>query len=296
MRESSSSRTAVAAIVFGAALISFSPVFVKIAGVGPTAAGFYRTLFGGICLLVFVLSGKGRLWAGRIPMAMAVMCGVLFALDLSLWHRAILRVGPGLATILGNFQVFFLAVFGLLVLREKPDWKRLVSIPLAITGLVMLVGIDWPTLESAYKLGVLFGLGTALLYAAFLLVLRKSQSRAKRLDPAANLCVISFVTAAVMGVEARLQGEGFAIPDRTAWAALLGYGIVCQAVAWIIISRAIARVEVSRAGLVLLLQPTLALVWDIVFFSRPTDLLDMAGAALALSAIYLGAAARRADE
>lgn len=293
MRESNNSRTAVAAIVFGAALISFSPVFVKIAGVGPTAAGFYRTLFGGICLLIFILAGKGRLWAGGAPMAMAVICGVLFALDLTLWHRAIHRVGPGLATILGNFQVFFLAAFGVFVFREKPDWKRLVSIPLAIAGLVMLVGIDWSTLDSAYKLGVSFGLGTALLYAAFLLVLRKSQSRAQRLDPASNLCVISFVTAAVMGVEARLQGETLAIPDGTAWAALLGYGIICQAIAWIIISRALARVEVSRAGLVLLLQPTLALVWDIVFFARPTGPLDIAGAALALTAIYLGAAGAR---
>src|SRR3546814_9021646 len=31
-----------------------------------------------------------------------------FAADLWLWHRSILLVGPGLATLLGNAQVFFM--------------------------------------------------------------------------------------------------------------------------------------------------------------------------------------------
>jgi drug/metabolite transporter (DMT)-like permease len=293
MPESNSSRTAVAAIVAGAAMISFSPVFVKIAGVGPTTAGLYRTFFGGVCLLMFVALGRRRLWAGARPMALAVACGALFAVDLSFWHRSILHVGPGLATILGNVQVFFLAGFGILVLREKPDWKRLVSIPLAMTGLIMLVGTDWSDLDSGFKLGVLYGIGTALAYAAFLLVLRTSRSGAPKVDPAANLCVISLVTALIMGIEGWLQGESLAIPDRTAWLSLLAYGVLCQAVAWIIISRAVAKVEVSRAGLVLLLQPTLAFVWDVVFFSRPTGVMDGAGAALALVAIYLGAGGAR---
>lgn len=293
MLKSNVSRTALAQLVAGAAMISFSPVFVKLADVGPTVAGFYRTLFGGVFLLLFVVGRGGRLWAGVRPMVLAGVCGVLFAADLSFWHRSILYVGPGLATIVGNFQVFFIAAFGIFVLREKAEWKYLVALPLAVIGLFMLVGIEWSRLEPDYKLGVVFGIATALSYAAYLLVLHRTQARIPRLGAAANLCMISLVTAAVMGIEGWLQGESFNIPDRTSWLSLLAYGVVCQAIAWIMISRALVKVKVSRAGLVLLLQPTLAFVWDVVFFSRPTDVMDTAGAALALLAIYLGTSRAR---
>ena len=38
-------------LVSGAALISFSPVFVKLAHVSPTTSAFYRTAFGGLVLV-----------------------------------------------------------------------------------------------------------------------------------------------------------------------------------------------------------------------------------------------------
>ena len=288
-----SPRSVLALLVVGATLISFSPVFVRIAAVGPTTAGLYRTLFGGVTLLAIILARGERLWAGFRPFALAAACGLLFAADLSLWHRAIHYIGPGLATIAGNFQVFFLAAFGIAFLRERADWRYVVSVPLALVGLYLLVGIGWSGHDADFKRGVAYGLSTAVAYAAFILILQRSQTRATRLGATANLCVISFVTAAAMGIEAAIQGESLAIPDARSWSALLSYGILCQAVAWIIISRALARTEASRAGLILLLQPTLAFIWDVVFFSRPSGATDVAGALIAVTAIYLGGSRKR---
>jgi len=59
-------------------------------------------------------------------------------------------------------------------------------------------------------------------------------------------------------------------------------------VGWILISTALPRVQVSVAGLIILLQPSLAFIWDILFFARPTGALEVMGAGLALTAIYLG--------
>lgn len=274
-------------------MISFSPVFVVLADVGPTMAGFYRNLFGGVFLLAIVLVRGKSLWAGSRPFWLAATCGVLFAADLTFWHRSIHYVGPGLATIIGNFQVFFLAAFGVLAFKEKIDWRYAVSVPLAILGLFLIVGIDWERLASSYKLGVFFGLVTALTYAAFLLILQHAQSRTQRLGATANMCVISLVTALVMGVEGAFQGESFSIPNAQSWSSLVAYGVVCQGLGWITISKALVNVEASRAGLILLLQPTLAFIWDVLFFARPTGALDAAGAGIALLAIYLGGGRER---
>ncbi len=277
----------------GASLISFSPVFVKLADSGPTIAGFYRCLFGGLILLVVVALRRDPLWRGRRPFLLALAAAAIFAADLSLWHRSIEYVGPGLSTIVGNFQVFFLAAFGLFVLREPRDWRFVVAIPMAMSGLVMLIGGNWTALESDYLWGIYLGLAAAAAYASYILILQKSQSRPHALGAAANLAVISLSAAAIMGVEAYLQQESFRIPDVQSWTALLAYGVLCHVMGWLFISRGLTKVQASLAGLVLLLQPTLAFVWDVLFFGRPTGGLDVAGALLALAGIYLGSKRRR---
>ena len=91
-----------------------------------------------------------------------------------------------------------------------------------------------------------------------------------------------------MGLESLVKKENFRVPDLQSWWALLGYGFIAQVLGWVLIARGLLKSEASRAGLILLLQPTLAFVWDILFFKRPTGPVEILGALLALFAIYLG--------
>lgn len=279
---------AVAHVALGALLLSFAAVWVRLAPVGPTAAGFYRMLVGGLVLLPIALARRERLWAGRRALGFVLAAGAFFTADLVFWHKSIHLVGPGLATILANFQVFLLAGFGIVVLRERLRWQFALAIPAALAGLLLLVGVDWTSLPAGYRAGVVLGLLTAIAYGSYLLVLRASQARAGRLEPLPNLMAICWVTTALLALVALGEGESLAIPDGRTAALLVGYGITAQVAGWLLISRGIPHVEAGRAGLLLLLQPSLAFVWDILFFSRPTDGMDVLGALLALGAIYLG--------
>lgn len=283
-------------LALGATLISFSPVLVNVAHVGPTVAGFYRLLFGGLALALIVLLRRGRLWTGRRHLVLAGVAGVVLAADLAVWHRSILLIGPGLATILGNFQVFFLGAWGVVVLHEHPSARLKTAVPLAVLGLALIFGLDWSALQPGYRLGLLLGVLTGLFYASYILTLRRAQ--AERGAPSAMvtvalLCLVGSVFAA--GAVA-LEGEGFRIPDAWTWGVLIAYGLIPQVAGWVVISRALPHVEASRAGLVLLLQPSLAFVWDLVLFRRPTTAVELLGAAVTLCAIYLGATGRRQGE
>lgn len=275
-------------LIAGATIISFSAVFVKLAQVGPTMAGFYRVLFGGLILLAANSIKRDRLWYGFHHFSIVLACVIFFTLDLTFWHRSILYVGPGLATLLGNFQVFFLAGFGIVVFGERLTVKTAVSIFLAMTGLYLVVGLRWHELGSEYRLGIIFGLLTALCYSGYLLTLRKSQTGSDAPTSLAIMTLISLLTTLVMGVEAWGQQETFHIPDLRSLAALAGYGLGSQACGWLLIAKGLLKVEISIGGLVLLLQPALAFIWDILFFGRPTVPAELLGAALALFAIYLG--------
>ncbi len=281
-------------LVIAALIISFSSVLVKISNVSSTVSAFYRVFFGSL-FLVFACAARGEFKKARgiKKNSLAVLCGLLFALDLWAWHLSIGYVGPGLATILGNCQVFVLSVVGFLVFKETITLKFLLSVPLAFLGLFLIIGVDVEHISRQYGMGVVLGLATAAFYSMFLLLLRKIQSDRDDFSLFYYLLVISFSCSVFLGVTAFWAGESFVIPDMTTLAALVGLGVLIQAIAWMMISNALPQVNASVAGLILLLQPALSFVWDVVLFNRATGVAGWVGTVIVLGAIYLGMAGNR---
>ena len=286
-------RIALLSLIIGAVLISFSGVWVKVAHVTPTVSAFYRVFFGGIVLLVAALSRRELKWRGTRQFMLSTLCGFLFALDLWFYHNSIQYIGPGLGTIVPNFQVFILAGIGILFLREPLRVVFLLSLPLAFFGLIMIVGLKWAQLEQAYRIGIYYGLACAVLYASFILTLRRLQAEQVGISFFYVLMVVTFTSAIFLSVEVIHNNDSFRIPDLQSFFALAALGLFSQSIGWILISNALPQIRASLSGLILLLQPALAFVWDVLFFQRPTTLVNWIGVLIALAAIYLGMAGQR---
>jgi len=69
---------------------------------------------------------------------------------------------------------------------------------------------------------------------------------------------------------------------------LIGAGVISTTIGWSLISSAIQHIQATVAGLILLLQPTLSLIWDTLFFNRPTRGVEVFGILLILLAISIG--------
>ena len=273
----------------GAFIISFSGVWVKICHVSATASAFYRVLFGGILLLLAVwIKGEMRRLKPR-HLFLGVFCGLLIAVDLICYHSSIGYIGPGLGTILPNFQVFILAVASALFLKEKLSVLSILSMPIAFAGLFMIVGIHWQRLDPMYKLGIWFGLSAAVFYALYLLSLRWLQVEQSGRSTFHVLMLISLTAAVFLALELLRTGDSFRIPDGQSFWALAALGLFSQVLGWILIANALPYVRTSLSGLILLLQPALSFVWDVLLFDRPTNLLNWIGVAIVLGAIYFGA-------
>lgn len=272
----------------GATLISFSPVWVKLVSVSPTTSGFYRVFIGGAALSIFLLVTGQRLQLSKRAWLILACSAVFFALDLWFWHRSIYYVGPGLSTLLANFQVFFMMLAGVLLLGQRPRPMQIVAVPLALFGLGMIVGFDWNSLPGDYRLGVVFGLLTAVAYAGYLLTMRSARAESLHPVPIREVAVISVGSAMLLGLSAISEGESLLIPTVGDAVWLLSYGLLSHSLGLMFIASSLPKVSTTEAGLALLLQPTLSFVWDVLFFSRPMTSMDFAGAAIALFAIYLG--------
>jgi drug/metabolite transporter (DMT)-like permease len=282
-------------LLVGAFIISFSPVFVKLAapyGVSGDAAAFHRVCIGGVALFIATLISReprSKVW--NMPAAghwWSLACAAFFALDLLAWHLSILYVGPGLATLLGNFQVFVLALWGIFMLGEKPSLRFFAGLTLSMAGLFAIVAPAWNGGGENYHLGVLYGLSTGLLYAAFIISLGRSMAVCGEGCQLAVTTVNTLMCAGLLAPVLLLRGDTFVLDFGMPLLLMAGYGLATQLIGWVLISRGLREIRMSLAGLILLLQPALAYIWDLAFFHLPAGPVELLGVAASLGGIALG--------
>ncbi len=181
-----------------------------------------------------------------------------------------------------------MAICGALFLGEKLTPRFVFSLPIAIFGLLLLIGFDWSGLSQSSTRGIIYGLLTALSYALFMLMLRRVQASTDGELLYSPLLFVSAFCAVFLAVPIFMTDTSLVIPDLESFGSLLALGLFSQAAGWIIIATAMPKIPASLTGLVLLLQPFLAFLWDVTLFSRPTTFVHWLGVLITLTAIYLG--------
>lgn len=285
-------RAALLSMLAGAALIGTNAMMVRAAGTPPTVSAFWRMLFAGL-MLVLLLRATGR-WQTfpRNVWLWALLPATAFACDLWLWHRSILLIGPGLATLLGNAQVFFMALAGVVLYRERLGPRFIAGIVLAFVGLWLLLGSGWSALPPQYRWGVWLGLGTGVCYAIYNITLRRTQQQAHEATqgPAPIeqvLAIASLGSAVLLGLMGWAEGASFAIPSWQSLGILLTLALFGHCLSWVLISRAMRHLSVALIGLLLLLQPIIAFLLDVWLLNRATTPREWAGLAVSLAGIFL---------
>lgn len=275
-------------LAMGAMLLGFAPIMVRASASPPTTAAFYRMLLGGLMLLSYLAITRCPVTVRRQILIALFASGSVFAFDLFFWHRSIHLVGPGLATLLAGFQVFIMAIVGIALFGERFRWQLAVAIPVGLAGVALIIGIDWSALTPGYQIGVVFGLATAVTYSIYLLTMRWARGNASSgTTPMAEVAWMSLGSAAVLAMLTFVTGESLAITTRSETILLAGYALLAQ-LGLVIISSSLTKVPTSLIGLLLLLEPIFAYLWELLIFSRPVSILEIVGVILALSAIYLG--------
>lgn len=287
-----SSSRALAALISGAIAISFAPIFVKMIGMdvmGLTAIAFWRTLIGGFGLGAAALVMRRRLLLPVRVIKFAVFAALFFSLDLTAWHRSIAYAGAGMSTILANTQVFVTAVLSFLFFKEKLTLRFIIAAISAMGGVILLVGAATEQeFSSTYLQGVGFGLATAFVYAGYLMSLKQANRVQEDLDPIVFITWASLLTSVFLGILSLTETASFFPPNAYSWMVVAALGLLVQAAAWMLITRSLRQVDASRAGLVLLLQPTFATLWGWLFYAEELAISQLIGAVITLAAIYVG--------
>ena len=284
--------------MLGAASISASGIVIKLADTGTVTAAFYRTFLAvpGLVLLA-VLEQRRRGPRRPAARAGALVAGLFLAVDLVLWNHAIAEVGAGIATVLGNLQVLFVAFAAWAVFRERPERRFLIFLPVVMTGVVMVSGLAGGGDSGTRPLaGIGYGIGTSIAYAAFLLTLRRTSSASPHVaGPLAEATAGAALGTVLIGLA--FGGFAWHIPwPSFGWLLLLS--LTSQTLGWLLITSSLPRLPAAISSLTLLLQPAAAmLLAAIVLDERPT-LIQIAGAVVVccgVLAVSLSASSRKPE-
>jgi drug/metabolite transporter (DMT)-like permease len=268
----------------GALCISSSGVLVELAASGAATTAFFRCALALPLLIPLALREQRRLGPRPARARLtAVLSGAFFAVDLVLWTHAINEVGAGIATVLGNLQVVFVAAAAWMLFGERPSRRFALALPVVFAGVVLVSGLAGkPSFGGHPVAGIVFGVGTSLAYAAFLLILRGAAGTPHVAGPLLDATASSAVGALVLGA---VFGGLTLTPSWHALGWLLLLAVTSQTVGWLFITSSLPRLPRAVSSLMLLLQPVAALGLAFAVLGERPTWVQLLGAALILAGV-----------
>jgi drug/metabolite transporter (DMT)-like permease len=280
-------RRPVMTAALGAMSIAFSGILVRLANVEPATAAIFRCAYALPALgLIAYLERRAHGPRPAAQIRVAMLAGIFLALDLVIWHHTIALVGAGLATVLGNTQVVIVAFLAWLILGERPPRRTLLALPVVLVGVVLISGVVG---TGAYGtnplLGVILGIVVGIVYAAFLLVLRRSNSDIRRpAGPLFDATLIAALASILIGLP---LGEVNLVPTWPAHGWLLTLALTSQVVGWLIISVSLPRLPAALTSVILTLQPVGSILLAMLLLGEAPSTVQLLGAATILAGLVL---------
>ncbi|HEU0283706.1 MAG TPA: DMT family transporter [Sphingomicrobium sp.] len=281
MNRSSHHPLAFPALLIGSSALALGPWLVRLAGVGPVAAGFWRLFLALPFLFVIArLAGQPVHWPGRLLGMIIAFAGLFFAADLAAWHVGIHMTKLGNATLFGNVASFAFAAWGLWLVRRWPSPVQAASLILAAAGAALLMSSS-AELSLRNLHGDMLALFAGLLYAGYLISVERAR---EKLAPLPLLFLASAFGAAMLLPFSLALGETVVPAD---WTFIVVLAISSQVIGQGLLVYAIGALPPLVVGLALLTQPAISALIGWLAYGETLQPLDWVGAAAIAAALVL---------
>jgi drug/metabolite transporter (DMT)-like permease len=276
---------AFAALLAGATCIALSPIWVRVAEVGPTASAFWRVALAVPLLWALMpLAPPSEPSVARGQWKLLALAGLAFAGDLAFWHWSIKFTSVANSTLLANLASIFVTLAAWVIWRQRPSALFLMGLGSALAGVAMLVRTSLDFSPSAL-LGDALGVVTAMFYAWYLLSVKDVRDRGA--STLRLMAVTTTVTAAILFPVALASGEALMPETAMGWLKLLGLAWVSHSAGQGLIAYALAHLPAAFSSVSLLFQPVMAAVFAWLLLGEPLVALQVAGGVVVLIGIYL---------
>jgi len=273
-----------ATLVLGILGLSMTSIFVRWAQAPGTVTAAYRMFFSALALTPFVLhKGIDKIEKGSRLVWMIPLAGLFVALDHGTLNTAIGLTRIANCTLLNNIAPLWVALFALIVWREKLHKWFWAGLILTLAGAVVILGSDF---VNHPQLG--FGDGFAFLssffYAGYFLVTQSSRTKISALQ---YIWIVNLVSAAILVVYNLVSGIPLFGYSPLTWLIFAGAGIVSQTVGYFSVAHALGHLPASIVSPTMVIQIVITALLAIPFTGEQLSINQVAGGVTILAGILL---------
>jgi drug/metabolite transporter (DMT)-like permease len=278
------------ALLSGGIAIGFAGIFMRLSDVNPLASAFWRMALAAPLLWAWAFAVRTQDHASdkRTDFTKALLlAGIYFAGDMALWHLSLHYTTVSNATLLSNFAPIFIALWMWWAYKARFARIFVAGLAIALIGAAMLVGpsaADSDDFGGHKLLGDALGLGSAVFYAAYQLVIKDARNQ---YSTARLMAWSTTITALALLPFALASPAAFWPTNALGWLPLLALALVAQIGGQTVIAYASAHLPASLSSVSLLIQPLTATIAAWLLFHEAIGPVQIAGGALLLWGIYL---------
>ena len=255
--------------------------FVRNVGVSSAELSLYRALLAAALIGVFLLATGRRLPVKQMKKELLLlMCsGTCMAVNWILLFEAYKYTTVAVATLTYYFAPVLVTVASAFLFREKLTKKNILCFLMATLGIVIITGITDLGSGRNNSLGILFGLGAAVLYAGCILLNKfiKGVGGIER-------TFLQFLTAiAVMVPYVLLTGSiSLGLLDTTGWICLLIIGLIHTGITYCMYFTAVEHIPGQTVAILSYIDPLVAVIVGVAVLGEPLSVSQIIGGALIL--------------
>jgi drug/metabolite transporter (DMT)-like permease len=267
-------------LVIGIICISFSPIFVKLADAPPVICALYRIIFAWLLLLPYCLY-KRNLKMARKDVMLALLGGVIFASDITVWNLSLKLINATVSTLVSNLAPVWVGLISYFLFRKKSGSLFWIGTGVAIGGMVVLVGLQ-NLLHLQFGLGLIYAVAASLLYSIYILI---TKDVLKRISTIPFMFYNMLAACIYLLAISLVTGTQLFNYSTSTWLCFAGMGVFCQLAGWILLNHSISHMESTKVSISLLSQTVVAGVLAAFLLKESLELKEIVGSAIVLAGI-----------
>jgi drug/metabolite transporter (DMT)-like permease len=257
---------------------SFLFIRLSVGDFGPIALSGMRTLIAGAALLPVLL------WRNKIVMLRDYWRSIIFvglfnsALPFIFFNFATMTLPAGTMSIINALTPLWGAAIAWVWLKDTLPPLRMLGLMVGFAGILVLVWDKLSFHDTASIYAVIAGVAAPIFYGIAASYTKKYLMDTDPIATAAS----SLIAAGIVLLPFTLYTWPTTPISITAWAALVGLGLVCTAIAYVLYYRLLIRVGPPRAMTVTFLIPVFGVLWGWLFLDESITLRIVLGGGVIL--------------
>ncbi|MCM0034222.1 MAG: DMT family transporter [Burkholderiaceae bacterium] len=257
---------------------SFLFIRLSVDDFGPIALSGMRTLIAGVTLLPILFLSK-KIAVIRTYWRSIIIVGLFnSALPFIFFNFATMTLPAGTMSIINALTPLWGAAIAWVWLKDTLPPLRMLGLMVGFSGILVLVWDRLSFNDTASIYAVIAGVAAPIFYGIAASYTKKNLMDADPIATAAG----SLVTAGLMLLPFTLYTWPSSPISGGAWAALIGLGLLCTAVAYVLYYRLLIRVGPPRAMTVTFLIPVFGVFWGWLFLGESITLRIVMGGGVIL--------------